>query len=199
MFAPDELIAALADGGVDYVLIGGLAVGAHGFPRATKDLDIVPSPDQPSLCRGRRAAWDTRSPFETGDFDPAEFPFDPLDPDDLREGGNFVLATRLGRLDIMQWVPGVPGDWVFEHLARSAVETTLGPRKVRLCSKEDLGRHMDRHALRQRDLRSAAVSAAVAAVNLLGCLPSRRLRACGRSPRRPPRARGSPLAAANRR
>ena len=32
MFAPDELIAALADAGVDYVLIGGLAVGAHGYP-----------------------------------------------------------------------------------------------------------------------------------------------------------------------
>ena len=39
MFAPDELIAALADGEVEYVLIGGLPVGAHGFPRATKDLD----------------------------------------------------------------------------------------------------------------------------------------------------------------
>jgi hypothetical protein len=37
MFAPDELIAALSDGGVEYVLIGGLAVGAHGYPRATKD------------------------------------------------------------------------------------------------------------------------------------------------------------------
>ena len=27
-----------------------------------------------------------------------KFPFDPLKPDDLRAGGNFVLATRLGRL-----------------------------------------------------------------------------------------------------
>jgi hypothetical protein len=45
MFAPDELIAALSDGEVDYVLIGGLAVGAHGFPRATKDVDSDP------LCR----------------------------------------------------------------------------------------------------------------------------------------------------
>jgi hypothetical protein len=51
MFAPDELIAALVDGGVEYVLIGGLAVGAHGFPRATKDLDIVPAPDETNLRR----------------------------------------------------------------------------------------------------------------------------------------------------
>ena len=48
---PDELIAALADAGIEYVLIGGLAVGAHGFPRATKDLDIVPNPDAANLKR----------------------------------------------------------------------------------------------------------------------------------------------------
>jgi hypothetical protein len=139
MFAPDELIAALADGGVEYVLIGGLAVGAHGFPRATKDVDIVPSPDETNL---RRLAAVLREidarHFETGDFDSAEFPFDPLKPDDLREGGNFVLATRLGRLDIMQWVPGVPGDRAFEHLVRSAVETSLGNRRLRVCSRADL-------------------------------------------------------------
>ena len=152
MFAPDELIAALADGGVEYVLIGGLAVGAHGFPRATKDLDIVPAPDEANLrcLAGVLRAIDAGH-FETGEFDPAEFPFDPLDPGDLREGGNFVLATRLGRLDIMQWVPGVPGDWAFEHLARSAVETTLGARRVRVCSKEDLIA-MKRAAGRPQDL-----------------------------------------------
>jgi hypothetical protein len=54
MFAPDELIAALSDGGVEYVLIGGLAVGAHGLPRATKDVDIVPAP-----TTGTSTAWRT--------------------------------------------------------------------------------------------------------------------------------------------
>ena len=34
-----------------YVLIGGLAVGAHGYPRATKDVDIVPASDRPNLER----------------------------------------------------------------------------------------------------------------------------------------------------
>ena len=61
MFAPDELIAALADGGVEYVLIGGLAVGAHGFPRATKDLDIVPAPDVANLQRLAAVPRDRRS------------------------------------------------------------------------------------------------------------------------------------------
>src|SRR4051794_3883225 len=124
MFAPDELIAALKAGGVDYVLIGGVAVAAHGFPRGAKDIDNVADPEPGNLQRLsdvlRRI--DARH-FGADDFDPAEFPFDPLDPSDLRAGGNFVLATRLGRLDIMQWVPGVPGELAFEHLSEAAVET----------------------------------------------------------------------------
>jgi hypothetical protein len=152
MFAPDELIAALADGCVEYVLIGGLAVAAHGFPRATKDVDIVPAPDAENLRRlaGVLRAIDARH-LETGDFDPAEFPFDPLNPGDLQAGGNFVLATRLGRLDVMQWVPGVPGDWAFEHLQRAAVDTALGALRVRVCSKTDLIA-MKRAAGRPQDL-----------------------------------------------
>jgi hypothetical protein len=89
--------------------------------------------------------------FGTGDFDPAEFPFDPLKPDDLREGGNFVLATRLGRLDIMQWVPGIPGDLALEHLTRGAIVTALGGRPVRVCSRDDLIA-MKRAAGRSQDL-----------------------------------------------
>jgi hypothetical protein len=152
MFAPDELIAALADGGVEYVLIGGLAVGAHGFPRATKDVDIVPAPDERNLARLADVlrALEAQN-FGTGDFDAAEFPFDPLKADDLREGGNFVLATRLGRLDVMQWVPGIPGDLAFEHLTRGAVVTSLGGRSVRICSREDLIA-MKRAAGRSQDL-----------------------------------------------
>jgi hypothetical protein len=115
MFAPDELIAALEDGGVDYVLIGGLV---H---------------------------------HETCDFDPAEFPYDPLNVDDLRGGGNFLLATRLGRLDIMQWVAGVTGELAYEHLTGGAVETSLGGRKLRVCSKADLIA-MKRAAGRPQDL-----------------------------------------------
>ena len=89
--------------------------------------------------------------FGTGEFDPAEFPFDPRNGADLRAGGNFVLATRLGRLDLMQWVPGVPGDLAFEHLTRNAVETSLGGRPVRVCSRDDLI-SMKRAAGRAQDL-----------------------------------------------
>src|SRR3954471_13223564 len=139
MFAPDELIAALAEARIDYVLIGGLAVAAHGYPRATKDIDIVPAPDSSNLGRlaGLLRALDAQH-YGLGDFDPSGFPFDPHDPAQLAEGGNFVLTTRLGRLDIMQWVPGVPGELDFAHLSDRAVDTSVLGRPVRVCSREDL-------------------------------------------------------------
>ena len=66
-------------------------------------------------------------------------------------GGNFVLDTQLGRIDIMQWVPGIPGDLAYEHLVRDAVETALGDHPVRVCSRDDLIT-MKRAAGRPQDL-----------------------------------------------
>jgi hypothetical protein len=121
------------------------------FPRATKDVAIVPAPGDANLERLADVLREIEAHnFGAGDFDPAEFPFDPLKRDDLREGGNFVLATRLGRLDIMQWVPGIPGDLAFEHLTRAAVETSLEGRPVRV-PREDLIA-MKRAAGRSQDL-----------------------------------------------
>jgi hypothetical protein len=152
MFAPDELISALAEAGVNYVLIRGLAVAAHGFARATKDLDIVPAPDAANLERlAKLLRLLDAQHHGLGDFDRSESPFDPLDPAQLAEGGNFALDTRLGRLDVMQWVPGIPGELAFEHLASGAIDTAVNSWRVRVCSREDLI-EMKRAAGRPQDL-----------------------------------------------
>jgi len=43
------LLAALHAAGVRHVVIGGVAVAAHGFVRATADVDLVPAPDPDNL------------------------------------------------------------------------------------------------------------------------------------------------------
>jgi predicted nucleotidyltransferase len=43
------LLEALNGRGVRFIVIGGVAVGAHGYLRATADLDLVPDPDPKNL------------------------------------------------------------------------------------------------------------------------------------------------------
>jgi hypothetical protein len=50
-FNPDRVVASLNAADVDYVIVGGLAVGAHGVVRATRDIDIVPAPEQSHMDR----------------------------------------------------------------------------------------------------------------------------------------------------
>jgi hypothetical protein len=56
---------------------------------AKGEVDIVPAPDVGNLDRLANVLRVIEAHnFGTADLDPAEFPFDPLNPDDLREGGN---------------------------------------------------------------------------------------------------------------
>lgn len=43
------MVATLHDEGVRHVVIGGVAVAAHGFVRATADVDLVPDPGPDNL------------------------------------------------------------------------------------------------------------------------------------------------------
>jgi predicted nucleotidyltransferase len=47
----ERILRALAEHGVDYVLIGGLAVQTHGHIRTTGDADVIPAPDRANLKR----------------------------------------------------------------------------------------------------------------------------------------------------
>jgi hypothetical protein len=46
-----DLIKLLAESDVDFVLVGGLAVALHGYPRMTMDVDVVLSMDDNNLRR----------------------------------------------------------------------------------------------------------------------------------------------------
>jgi len=50
-----RVIASLNEAGVDYVVIGGVAMNLHGLVRATEDLDVFIRPDAENVERLRRA------------------------------------------------------------------------------------------------------------------------------------------------
>jgi hypothetical protein len=128
------LMGTLNDHSVRYVVIGGVAVGAHGYVRATADLDIVPDPAADNASRLAIAlhALEATLPL-SGDR-----PFDPAaDGAPLRERRNVTADTRSGALDIVQDVPGVPA---FDQLDSEAVASDLLGVPVRVCSLAHLRR-----------------------------------------------------------
>lgn len=139
------LLAALHEHEVHFVVIGGVAVGAHGFLRSTEDLDLVPDPDPTNLKRLTAALEDLDATMPTV----KGRPFDPSkDGAVVLRGGNVTADTRFGGLDVVQKLPGVPA---FSELAGDAVESDLLGIPVRVCSlsrlremKQALSRAQDR-------------------------------------------------------
>lgn len=125
------LIAALNADEVGFVVIGAIAVGAHGHIRATQDLDIVPQPISENLDRlgnalarvDARAVADPHRAFDAG-LRRA-----------LQRGKNLTLSTRFGDLDIVQRLPGVPA---WSELRATAELTTLADVPLCVCSRAHL-------------------------------------------------------------
>jgi hypothetical protein len=148
----DSLLTTLSRSGLRFVVLGGIAVGVHGYVRATKDLDVCPDPAPDNVQTLALVLRDLEAQqLEVEDFAPGELPFDPLDPADLAQGGNFRLRTRLGALDLMQWIPGLDENQTFASLDSDAVEVDFEDQVVRVCSLAKL-RMMKRAAGRPQDL-----------------------------------------------
>lgn len=149
---PQPLLRFLHEHDVVHIIIGGVAVAAHGYPRPTVDLDVVPDPDRANLTRLADVLRELHAvPAEGDAFTSAEFPMDACDVDDLAAGGNFRLDTDLGPLDVMQWIAGVEAEDLYAELAARALTFTLDDLPVRYCGLGHL-RAMKEAAGRPRDL-----------------------------------------------
>ena len=144
------MLGFLREHEVEFVVIGGLAVILHGVVRATKDIDIVPEQSEENLARLWSALVELdATPRELAEFRPEEMPM-PFSLEGLIEGGgNWVLDTRLGRVDVMQCVSGV--DSYEELRARAETETTDEAGTILFAGFDDL-LTMKRAAGRDQDL-----------------------------------------------
>ena len=138
-----QLLEQLVEAEVRFVLVGGLAVNAWGYLRATRDLDVVPDPAPDnlakldSLLRGLGGKVDVGGRFldssAIGTF--------------LRTGDRALVLTELGQVDVLQGLPQIPR---FEELEEQAKDVDLDGLSIRVCSLEHL-LEMKRVSDRPRD------------------------------------------------
>jgi predicted nucleotidyltransferase len=141
----DELLRRLGDAGVEFVVVGGLAVNAWGVVRGTKDVDVVAAPAAENLKRLAQVAVDAGGHVQQGEA----FLGSPVSIASALTGGEQVgIETDLGRLDVVQGLDGVPG---YEELRAQATEAEVLGVRVLICSREHL-MAMKRAAGRTRDL-----------------------------------------------
>lgn len=141
----DQILRRLTTAEVRFVVVGGLALGAWGVVRGTKDVDIVVAPDPENLKRLAETVVAIHGHVQTGE----SFLSSPLSiAGRLMSGEQVAIKTDLGRLDVVQGLDGVPS---YDELrARSTDAEVLGIR-VAVCSIEDL-KAMKQAAGRTRDL-----------------------------------------------
>jgi hypothetical protein len=133
------ILAALIEHDVSFLVIGGVAVAHHGYIRATKDIDIVPKPTAENLGRLWNLLAETDAhPLSLDEFRPEELPA-PFTLEGLLQLGNWDLATKYGRVDIMQYVAGkLETTEDYERLVQEADEAHFDFGTVLFAGYEDL-------------------------------------------------------------
>ncbi len=148
-FQPHEMLGALANHHVEFVVIGGYSANLHGSPLPTLDLDITPRRERDNLDHLSGALRELDAKVRAVELD-EPLPFD-HDADSLAAVEVWNLTTRYGDLDISFVPTGTRG---YEDLRQDAVEVRLGGLRVLVASladvirsKEAAGRDKDRRAL----------------------------------------------------
>lgn len=136
-----------------FVLVGGLAVNAWGYLRATRDVDFVPDPNPENLSRLNSLLKDLDGKVHVGGKLLAGSAISTF----LRTGDRTLVATELGQVDVLQGLPQVPPFAVLEEQAK---DVDLDGLVVRVCSLEHLI-EMKRSSERARDHEDVAALEAV--------------------------------------
>jgi len=130
-FHVSSLLARLVGGGVDFVVIGGIAVIAQGHVRNTQDLDICYSPDPDNREALGRVLIDLGARLRGIDD---EIPFIP-DARTLQGVQILTLDTQDGGLDLLVDPEGSPG---YDALRANADRIDFDGFEILIASIEDL-------------------------------------------------------------
>jgi hypothetical protein len=144
----ERAIQALCDGGVDFVVIGGVAATLHGGATVTYDLDISYSRAPANLVRLAAAL----APFHPRPREfPAGLPF-LWEPATLRNTSVLTLQTDIGEIDLMAEVTGLG---TFSEVKAQSVNVQAFEREITTLDLPGLIR-AKRAAGRPKDLAALA-------------------------------------------
>ncbi len=134
-----DLLLALSAEKVRYLLVGAYALAAHGYPRATMDIDVWVKPDADNAAAVLRALERFGAPLHD------------LSQQDLEDDETvFQIGVAPRRVDIMTGVSGLDFDAAFDN----SVEVRIDDMALRIPSIADLIRNK-RASGRTRDLADA--------------------------------------------
>ncbi len=125
MFNPDfkDMVLALSDARIDFLLVGAYAVAAHGHPRATGAPDLWVRPDSNTAPRVYRALADFGAPLHD------------LTVEDLAKPGMvFQIGVEPSRIDILTAISGVG----FEHAWANRLCIEVDGIKLCVIGRDDL-------------------------------------------------------------
>jgi hypothetical protein len=130
-----DLLAEFAAAGVEYLVVGGYAVGVHAEPRFTKDLDVWIGDAPENLARAKAALASFGAPNDL------LVRFDEATPEDVLWMGAPPL-----RIDILKGVPG--GEFSAAYARRvstdwSGVQASIIARDDLVAIKRASGRPQD--------------------------------------------------------
>jgi predicted nucleotidyltransferase len=145
LFLADEILRTLESHGVDFVVIGGIAVQGHGYIRGTHDLDLIVRPTTLNATRLSEALADLEAELRVAGR------LNLADPHQLRRAPLIPTMTKFGPLDVVhvQHVAGPPRN--YEELRAAALVIDLEGIEVPVAGLSDLIR-MKRAAGRAQDL-----------------------------------------------
>ena len=135
-----EFIELLNSNSVEYLIVGGHAVGFHGFPRMTGDVDFFVRADEENATRLIKV-------FRAFGFDDAEN----LRPALTTVGRSIKIGIPPNRIDVITGISGVD----FEEAWESRMSGQLGAVPVRIIGKVQLLKNK-RTTGRPKDLIDAA-------------------------------------------
>jgi hypothetical protein len=124
-------IARLNEFQVDFIIVGGVAVIAHGAIHLTYDLDVCYSRAPENLEKLAQALQSVNARLRGA---PAGLPFI-LDARTIKQGLNFTFETDIGPLDLLGEIAGV-GD--YDVAVRQAVATEFFGHAVQILSLSHL-------------------------------------------------------------